>query len=96
LSIKAGFRIGSAWSRPQGVDVVRRWWNTKFPQQEVASFTGELFTDEYYQILRMGRTIVASINVNSKYWGDVLVDNKLDNLEFGKGGGHATAFRCID
>lgn len=84
------------WIRGSWVDVVRRWWNKKFPKQEVASFVGTLFSPEYYEILKLGRTIVASINVNSVYWNDVLSDMKLDSLEFGMWWWHATAFRCID
>ena len=67
----------------------------KFPKQKVASFVGTLFSPEYYEILKLGRTIVAIINVNSVYWNDVLSDMKLDSLEFGMWW-HATAFRCID
>lgn len=96
LSIEAGFKIGSGWFRSMWVDVVRKWWNTKFPDNPVFSFTGTLFTPEYYEILKLGRTIVCSISVNSKYWGDVLKDWKLDSLEFWPWWWHATAFRASD
>lgn len=96
MSIEAGFRVGSGWLRGAGVDVVRRWRNKKFPSNEVFSFTWTLFTPEYYEILKLGRTIVCSISVNSKYWGDVLTDWKLDSLEFWPWWWHATAFRASD
>lgn len=96
LSVEAGFKVGNGRYRGMWVDCVRKRWNTKFPDNPVFSFVGELFSPEYYEILKLGRTIVCSISVSSKYWTDVLKDWKLDSLEFWRWGWHATAFRAGD
>jgi len=92
-SIKAGFIVGKWRWRGAGVDVARRWWNAKFPDREVASFTITLFSDEFWKYLETGRTIICSISVSYKYWLDMLQDYKLDRMDFTTGWWHATTFR---
>jgi hypothetical protein len=63
--------------------VVRNDWNERNPENEVASFLLTLFSDEFWAYLDTGRCIVVSINVNLRFWADVLSDGRLDDMNFG-------------
>lgn len=81
---------GKARYRAGWVDVVRRDWNERNPDNEVASYLLTMFSDEFWAYLETGRCIVVSINVWLKYWADVLSDWKLDDMNFWSWWGHAT------
>lgn len=81
LSLGADPSIG--WYTSRAVDVVRKFYNEKFPEKPLTSFRTSINSDKYKEMLDFGYTAVISHRGNSKYNSDVNIDGILDGTSFG-------------
>ena len=92
------------WSRWAWLNAVRKRWNVKYPDpnDQFMTFTLELFSDEFYAVIKKLGILNISINVDSKYRKDARDNLKIDGEQYGKGWGHATTmmkledYKCVD
>lgn len=91
------------WSRYQWIDVVRKRWNKRHPENQMTTFVVKLFSEERNLVMEKLWTAIISINVDSAYRKDVRDNLQLDqSWPFTKSTGHATTmmysnkYFCID
>lgn len=89
------------WARWLWLNVVRKWWNNKFPDNQFMSFVIDLFSEEYELVKEKLWVLQVSIRVDSAYWRDARDNLVIDKDEFKRTWWHATVMlvneaKCID
>lgn len=90
IAVSKGFDLNRGWYIANAVDVVRNFWNSKHPDQQVITFRVEVGSQEFFNALKQNYSVVFGYNGNGKYQSD-FQDGKLDKTEFGK----STYGHCI-
>lgn len=81
LALGASPTLG--WFTASAVDLVRNFYNAKFPDKPLKSFRAVIGYPEFWDMLDMGYTAVISHKGNTKYNSDVKLDGILDGTSFG-------------
>lgn len=84
LALNKGAKEGWGWYIHQAVDLVRMF------MEDVSSFRVEVGSDEFFDVLEKGYSVVGGYRGNKLYNEDFLEDGVLDELAFGESTyGHA-------
>lgn len=78
------------WSISKAVDLVRKYWLTQHPDQELMTFRILMASDDFFMALDKGYSLVCGFNGNAAYNTD-RNDGILDNVNFG----HASYGHCL-
>lgn len=81
LELGADTKVG--WYTSRAVDLVRKFYNEKFPAKTLTSFRTGIGGAEHGKMLRLGYTAVISHRGNSQYNSDKNADGILDGVSFG-------------
>jgi hypothetical protein len=61
---------GKGWRLYKAVDLVRRRWNAKHPNQQVITYYVGMFGIDFYEFVQKGYPVQTGIKVNREYWKD--------------------------
>lgn len=73
----------TGWYIDAAVDLVRKFWNQKNPDDQLASFVVGLLDPDFDQIIKQGYSVVIGYSGNGLYNMDHYGDNILNNTLFG-------------
>ena len=101
LAEEMWFKPGFWWARWLWLNVVRKWWNAKFPDNQFMSFVIDLFSEEYELVKQKLWVLQVSIRVDSAYWRDARDNLVINKDEYKTSWWHATVMsvkdaKCID
>lgn len=82
-AVKLGADPTFGWYTAKAIDLVRKWWNAKYPAEELMSFKVTTGSEEFYDALQKGYSVSVAFNGNGVYNADKK-DGKLDNFPTGK------------
>ena len=74
---------GIGWSISKAVDLVRKYWVARHPEEELMTFRVLMASDDFFTALDKGYSMVCGFNGNAAYNSD-RNDGVLDNLTFGR------------
>lgn len=73
----------TGWYVNAGVDLVRQYWNSKNPENQLVSFRIDMGSADWNTVISKNYNAVVGFNGNGDYNADYLKDGQLDGTDFG-------------
>jgi hypothetical protein len=83
----------TGWYTAEWCNTVRRWWNTRYPENPIVTFAIEVNSELGRKFFAKSFPVSTSVRLNSKYSIDAR-DWKLDATSWGKSSGGHCRMRC--
>lgn len=83
----------------KAIDCARNWWNTKYPDRQVVSYSFPIVSRIGRKVLESGKTVGVGYLTSIDYYNDSQDDGEIDKSSFAsskKGGGHAVSYNGGD
>lgn len=78
IAVKRGLNPNWGWITAKATDLVREYWNARFPDNKVITLREHVFGATWNKLVDKGYQYVVSAQLTTPYWNDVFSDGELD------------------